>query len=530
MPRTTPGQGVLLKPTFNSVYGVVNIEVLAGGTGYAQTDPPKITIEGTATPSVEGVFYPKISGVGTVSEVIIFKTGAGYFPVFNQSEQSGVVVERGAFGTIATSHASAGLAYSVFSGDYNIVDDNIHFTDAPYGLSGPQGLQTASSFSGRLFSRKLDPFDEKDKNVILDDISLEFTGIAGTQFTLTENTGIVTALYNDVNTGVDIQNNPFILINNVVQTPGLDFEIVDNAQNKLNFLSGVPRSGRLSKVGLQTGSGYYLPTKAAVRVGVGSTGSLEHIQIEGKGQGYRSIPEITVRSSQGYGASITAFLGESSTTSVAISTATYNHIAGVATFTTGSSHGFEIDDRVRITGAGFTFAPVSAARNIGSFGYDYITGIATVQVYGGHYIGTGKNQSRNLLIKQVQVTEGISTFLFREDGYPIVSVASTQIVTVMAGVGTQPLTYVSGGLAQAGIDTGIMDGRNVTGFDIIGATANTFKAFIGITTYAHNYVGGGVVNRAEAGIITNFSIVEGGTGFYAPKPVSYTHLTLPTKA
>ena len=40
MPRTTPGQGVLLKPTFNSVYGVVNIEVLDGGTGYAQTDPP----------------------------------------------------------------------------------------------------------------------------------------------------------------------------------------------------------------------------------------------------------------------------------------------------------------------------------------------------------------------------------------------------------------------------------------------------------------------------------------------------------
>ena len=170
MPRTTPGQGVLLRPTFNSVYGVTKIEVLAGGAGYAQTDPPKITIEGTATPSVEGVFYPKISGIGTVSEIIVFKTGAGYFPVFNQSEQSGVVVERGAFGTIATSHSSAGIAYSVFSGDYNIVDDNIIFTDAPYGKAGPAGLQTNSSFSGRLFSRKLDPYDEKDKNVILYDI------------------------------------------------------------------------------------------------------------------------------------------------------------------------------------------------------------------------------------------------------------------------------------------------------------------------------------------------------------------------
>ena len=528
MPRTTPGQGVLLRPTFNSVYGVVNIEVLDGGAGYAQTDPPKIVIEGTATPSVEGVFYPKISGVGTVSEIIIFKTGAGYFPIFNQSAQSGVVVERGAFGSIATTHASAGIGYSVFAGDYNIVDDNIFFTDAPYGKTGPQGLQTNSSFSGRLFSRQLDSFDPKDKNVILDDISLEFTGIAGTQFTLTENTGVVTSLYNSVNTGVDINNNPFILINNVVQTPGLDFEVVDNATNKLNFLSGVPRAGRINKVGLQTGAGYYTPQKASVRVGVGSTGSLQFIQIEGKGQGYNEIPEITVRSSQGYGASITALLGQSSTTSVAISTAIYNHIAGVATFTTGSAHGFEIDDRVRVTGAGFTFAPVSAARNIGSFGYDYITGIATVQVFGGHYIGTAGNQSKNLLIKEVQVTEGISTFLFREDGYPIVSVASTQIVTVMAGVGTQPLTYVSGGLVQAGIDTAIMDGRNVTGFDIIGTTANTFKAFVGISSFEHNYVGGGVVNRAEAGIITNFSIVEGGTGFFTPKHIEHINQNFPT--
>ena len=112
-------------------------------------------------------------------------------------------MERGAFGTQNAGHA-AGIAYSVFAGDYNIVDDNIFFTDAPYGKSGPVGLQTGSSFSGRLFSRKLDPFDEKDQNVILDDISLDFTGVAGTQFTLSENTGVVTALYNSVNTGVDL--------------------------------------------------------------------------------------------------------------------------------------------------------------------------------------------------------------------------------------------------------------------------------------------------------------------------------------
>ena len=217
MPRTTPGSGALLKPSFDSFYGVSSIEVINGGTGYAKTDPPKIVIEGTSSPAVEGVFFPVITGIGTISEVIIFKSGEGYYPVFSTSSSSEIAVERGAFGTQPNSHG-AGLAYSVFAGDYNIVEDNIFFTDAPYGKSGPAGLETGSSFSGRLFSRKLDPFDEKDKNVILDDLSLDFTGVAGTQFTLSENTGVVTALYNSVNTGVDINNNPFILINNIVQT------------------------------------------------------------------------------------------------------------------------------------------------------------------------------------------------------------------------------------------------------------------------------------------------------------------------
>ena len=490
--RETPGEGALFRPSFNSSYGVSQIEVLDGGSGYAKTDPPKITIEGTATPQTEGVFYPIISGVGTISQVIIFNSGVGYYPVFSTTTSSQVVVERGAFGSIATSHGT-GLS-SIFSGDYNIVDDNIFFTDAPYGNAGPAGLKTSSSFSGRLFSRKLDPFDEKDKNVILDDISLEFTGIAGTQFTLTENLGVVTALYNSVNTGVDINNNPFILINNVVQTPGLDFEVIDADDNKINFLSGVPRAGRINKVGLQTGSGYYLPIKASARVGVGSTGSLETIQLTGKGQGYRELPEITVRSSQGYGASIGAVLGTSAGSAVAISTADYNHIAGICTFT-ANSHGFVQDDRVRITGAGFTFAPISAARNIGTFGYDYVTGITTIGVTGGHYIGTGRNRSRNLLIKQVQVTEGISTFTFREDAYPIVDVIDNLNVLIDCGVSTQPLTYVSGGLVQAGVDTAILEGRNVTGFDVLtGHTANTFRTFVGISTFEHDYVSGGVVN------------------------------------
>ena len=75
---------------------------------------------------------------------------------------------------------------------------------------------------------------------------------------------------------------------------------------------------------------------------------------------------------------------------------------------------------------GFTFTALSAVRNINEFGYDYITGIATLSVYGGHYIGTGANQSRHLLIRGVQVTDGISTFTLREDSYPIISIGNSR--------------------------------------------------------------------------------------------------------
>ena len=524
MPRTTPGSGALLRPYFNSDYGVEKIEVLEGGAGYAVTDPPKIEIDGTVTPTTEGVFFPVITGVGTIGSIVIFKEGIGYYPVFSTTTASDVVVERGAFGSIATSH-TVSAANSVFTGDYNIKDDNIYFTDAPFGKLGPVGLETGSTFSGRLFSRKLDPFEPEDKNLVLDDIALEFTGLAGTQFTLTENLGIVTALYNDVNSGVDLNNNPFVLINNVVQTPGADFEVVNSSNNKLNFLSGVPRAGRIVKVGLQTGSGYYAPIKAAGVIGIGSTGAVEHIQLTGKGAGYRSSPETYIRSGQGSGAVITANLGTNAGSTVAITTADYNHIAGICTFTTGSAHNLEVDDRVRITGAGFTFTPLSANRNIAFFGYDYITGIASIRATAGHYLGTATNQSKSILVTQVQVTDGISTFLFREDGYPIVNNDNANEVRVFAGVGTQPLTYVSGGLVRSGIDTGIMEGRNIVGFDVLKTTANTFACFVGITTFQHNYVTGGVVEKAEAGIITSLTITNGGTGYYIPKTVSYINQT-----
>lgn len=84
--RTTPGSGAILLPFFDeNLYSVTKIEVVDGGTGYASTDPPKIEIKDTTTPSVEGVFYPIINhpSNGSIVSIIIVNSGAGYFPLKN---------------------------------------------------------------------------------------------------------------------------------------------------------------------------------------------------------------------------------------------------------------------------------------------------------------------------------------------------------------------------------------------------------------------------------------------------------------
>ena len=78
--RTVPGSGAILQPEFETeFYSVSKIYVIDGGSGYASTDPPKITIQNAQTPVVEGVFYPVISG-GSIQNVKVIDGGSGYYP------------------------------------------------------------------------------------------------------------------------------------------------------------------------------------------------------------------------------------------------------------------------------------------------------------------------------------------------------------------------------------------------------------------------------------------------------------------
>lgn len=230
------------------------------------------------------------------------------------SSANQIEVIRGYFGSVATSH-TIGVAATVLSGNFNIVGDVMYFDTSPYGKIGPVGLETGSTFSGRAFSRKFDPSTPNDKNILLDDLSLSFTGIAATEFTVKSKEQTTNTLFNNVNNITEISNNPIILINNVFQDPVTDFTIDGSSINVIKFLSGVPKAGKISKVAVSTSYGYVPRIGAAATVVVSAAGTISSVVVTGGGSGYRSSPTVSIASTIGAGASITAIVSAAGTIS-----------------------------------------------------------------------------------------------------------------------------------------------------------------------------------------------------------------------
>lgn len=225
-------------------------------------------------------------------------------------ETNGVEVKRGIFGSSPKNHNINSLI-NVIRGDYNIVKDKIHFSTPPYGPIGPDLFKINSSFQGRVFSRSFDDLNQpNDKNFVLDDISKDFTGISATTFTLKSKNKNVIGIYTNTNgNGTEINNNPFILINNIPQISGSDFTIDTPSQNTIKFLSGVPNAGKIVRVSLSTSFGYQPLVGASATVTVSSAGTISSVQINGSGKGYREAPIISIASSIGVGAGLSAIIG-----------------------------------------------------------------------------------------------------------------------------------------------------------------------------------------------------------------------------
>ena len=75
----------------------------------------------------------------------------------------------------------------------------------------------------------------EDKNLLFDDLSA--TGVAATEFAIKSQNQTTTTIFNDVNSAVDINNNPIVLINNVPQDPIVDYTVDGPSVNTLKFLS-----------------------------------------------------------------------------------------------------------------------------------------------------------------------------------------------------------------------------------------------------------------------------------------------------
>lgn len=254
------------------------------------------------------------SGINSVSTGEILNIDQEYMLIKTLSVGSSeITVEREFLGSSSGIH-TVGAAVTVLVGSYNIIGDTVFFTQPPYGPTGPVGLETRSSFNGRVFSRQFDGTESVDQNLVIDDISRSFTGIAATDFTITVNGSTTTTLYNDINASTLINNIPLIFIDNVFQVPNKDFTVDGTGANVLRFLSGTPSAGKISKVSISTSFGYQPRIVATADAVVSVSGTISSVILDGLGSGYRNPPVVSLASTVGTGASLVAVVGTSGTT------------------------------------------------------------------------------------------------------------------------------------------------------------------------------------------------------------------------
>jgi hypothetical protein len=280
----------------------------------------------TSLSSVVGVTTNIIylSGISSITTIDTIQVDSEYFKIKNigLTSSNAIEVVRGYLGSQVGYH-TVGAAVTILRGDYNVVKDQLHFTTPPYGEIGLVGLKVNSTFSGRAFSRRFDPGTPNDKNLIFDDISTKFVGASSTEFFLTSYDNPVVGVYTDTNTvlssGIDVNNNPIVLINNIPQISNTDF-VVDNAgNNRIRFLTGTPGAGKISRTGITSGYGYMPLVSAGATVSIGAGGTISAVTIRGYGSGYRTAPTIKILSNVGSGASLSATIGTGGTiTSISI--------------------------------------------------------------------------------------------------------------------------------------------------------------------------------------------------------------------
>jgi hypothetical protein len=227
---------------------------------------------------------------------------------------NGILVDRELLGTGLSTHNSSSIIRKI-KGNYNIVDNILNFTEAPYGqvpVLNPSGrfdevdysgLEISSNFSGRVFLRSGISNSNEDSysnNYIFDDISSNFSGYS-TSFTLKSESLDVSGFST---------SNSITLINDIFQLPsrfsGNDPSIDENyfiressGITTITFIgqsitnstdvntSTIPRGGIIVSLGSSQGFGYQPLVSAGGTVVVSSAGTIQSISIGNSGSGYR---------------------------------------------------------------------------------------------------------------------------------------------------------------------------------------------------------------------------------------------------
>ena len=357
-------------------------------------------------------------------------------------------VERGAVGTAATDH-TAGTIGRIYRGAFQILNSQVHFTDAPLGgdlgITDPSNLPyPRASFGGRTYLRV-----DYDTNELFDDFSDQFDGLQNT-FPLTATGAAVTGIGTTGGNGV-------LFINGIFQAPfGENNEGVSNfkiLEEPVSTAASIQFTG-ITSVGFtdliidpDDINQNQLP-RGGIIISVAST----------PGRGYAPFEGASVRLDVGVGGTILSIVGVSTTgPSVNVSDAVYDKKTGILTVTTASAHNLLLEDQVKLVGLEFTCS-------------------------GG---------------------SGITTTIFpdHDDSFAVVGIISATQFKTNVGPSTITHIYVSGGTAA--------QWHPLT----FGSGYNTNTGTIGIAVTSSTGTGATITAIVGAGGSLVFSVVGPGTNY-----------------
>ena len=395
---------------------------------------------------------------------------------------NGIKVRRQRLGTSIAGFPTGSLVEKI-RGNYNIVENEITFSEAPPGknpigsTTNPPderdfvGITTSSSFQGRVFTRSgivNGTTETYSTNHLYDDLTSDFNG-KNRQYALTvdkaQKTGIAT-------------NNALILINGILQAPGSngDFELTTVGSGTTITFTGaassvardvntasIPVGGVIISVASTSGFGYQPLVSAGGTAVVSLAGTINSVSIGNTGSGYRSgIQTVSVGlQTEGFDQSGITTIGlanvtDGHVTSVDITNPQffykprdiynvgYSSITGITTITTAFAHNLSVGNEVVVSGIAFTcdYAP---AVGVQSANYDNTTGIMTVTTLAAHGLST-TGKSSDVILTGLAFTCGLGATV--NHIYPrnrdrffdtAISVASTTATTITLDVSKSPI-------------------------------------------------------------------------------------------